>query len=174
MQNNQQSTATGYLAAIKFFHRIYAGWELPTSHCMIVAVGKENDHAHGASQKSAQVRLPLTWTILVHGRQVVTSMVDGGNCHVVGPCVVVLCAMSRVGVVGLRERKRAPRVLSDTKRSHLLSRGATGRDRKQIDHGLGIGTVRGVENRPEEGRVHDHSDACSKSGRHRGGGPAGA
>ena len=27
--NNQQSTVRGYLAAIKFFHKLYLGWEPP-------------------------------------------------------------------------------------------------------------------------------------------------
>ena len=38
--NNQQSTVSGYLAAIKFFLKLYLGWELTTSHCMIAAAGK--------------------------------------------------------------------------------------------------------------------------------------
>ena len=46
---------------------------------MIVAVGKGIGHAHGSTQKKAQVRLPLTWALLAQGRQVVTSMVDGGK-----------------------------------------------------------------------------------------------
>ena len=33
VHNNQRSTVRGYLAAIKFHHKMYAGWELPTSHC---------------------------------------------------------------------------------------------------------------------------------------------
>ena len=38
--NNQQSTVRGYLAAIKFFHKLYLGWELTALHCMIAAAGK--------------------------------------------------------------------------------------------------------------------------------------
>ena len=38
--NNQRSTVRGYLAAMNYFHKMYAGWESPTSHCLIVAVGK--------------------------------------------------------------------------------------------------------------------------------------
>ena len=45
VHNNQQSTVRGYLAAIKFFHKMYAGWDLPTSHRMIVAVEKGIDRA---------------------------------------------------------------------------------------------------------------------------------
>ena len=40
VHNNHQSIVRGYLAANNFFHKIFAGWELPMSHCMIVAVGK--------------------------------------------------------------------------------------------------------------------------------------
>ena len=54
----------GYLAAIKLFHKMYTGWELPISRCMIVAVRNGIDSAHGMSQKKAQVRLPLTWPLL--------------------------------------------------------------------------------------------------------------
>ena len=51
VHNNQQSIVRGYLAAINFFHKMFAGWELPLSHCMIVAVGKGIDRAHGMSSK---------------------------------------------------------------------------------------------------------------------------
>ena len=58
--NNQQSTVRGYLAAIKFFHKLYLGWELTTSHCMIAVAGKEIDRLREMSGKNAQVRLSLT------------------------------------------------------------------------------------------------------------------
>ena len=96
---------------------------------MIVAVGKGIGRAHAASQKSAQVRLPLTWAILAHGRQVVTSMVDGWNVMWLGlglsyflPC--------RVSVWAYANARSALRVLSDAKLSYLVSRGSTGRDRE--------------------------------------------
>ena len=47
VHSNGQSTVRGYLAAINFFHTMFAGWELPMSHCMIAAVGKGIDRAHG-------------------------------------------------------------------------------------------------------------------------------
>lgn len=77
--NNQQSTVRGYLAAIKFFHKLYLGWELPTSHCMIVAAGKGIDRIRGASKQTAQVRLPLTWTILASGYLTVTNHCKNGG-----------------------------------------------------------------------------------------------
>ena len=50
--NNQQSTVRGYLAAIKFFHKLYLGWELTTSHYMIAAAGKGIDRFRGMSGKT--------------------------------------------------------------------------------------------------------------------------
>lgn len=64
--NNQQTTIRGYLAAIKFYHKRYQGWDLPTSHCLIVAAGKGVDRIRAAgAQTPRRVRLPLTWSILV-------------------------------------------------------------------------------------------------------------
>jgi len=71
--NNQQATVRGYLAAIKFYHKLYLGWDLPTSHCTIVAAGKGIERLRGGSDKKAQVRLPLTWSILSHGFTTVTD-----------------------------------------------------------------------------------------------------
>ena len=79
VHNNQQSTVRGYLAAIKYFHKMYAGWELPTSHCMITAVGKGINIAHGMVPKKAHVRLPLAWSILPQGKRVANTMVDEGR-----------------------------------------------------------------------------------------------
>ena len=78
MHNNQYSTVRGYLAAIKHFHKMYAGCELPTSHYMIAELGEGIDRAHGMTPKRAPARLPLTWSILLHGQREETSMVDGG------------------------------------------------------------------------------------------------
>lgn len=76
--NNQLSTVRGYLAAIKFFHKLCLGWEMPTSHCLIVAAEKGIDRLRGASGRKARVRLPLTWSILSHGYLTVTSSEAGG------------------------------------------------------------------------------------------------
>ena len=79
VHNDQQSTATEQLAAIKFFHKMFVECELPTSHAMTVAVGKGIDRAHGSTQKRVQVRLPLTWAPLAQERRAVTSMVEWGK-----------------------------------------------------------------------------------------------
>ena len=51
VHNSQQSTVRGSWQPLFLFHEMFAGWELPLSHCMIVAVGKRIDGAHGMSQK---------------------------------------------------------------------------------------------------------------------------
>ena len=88
--SNQQSTVRGYLAAIIFFHKLYLGWELTTSHCMIAAAGKGIDRFRGMSGKNAQVRLPLTWSILAHGYLTVTSFQEGGDVMWLGLAVVLV------------------------------------------------------------------------------------
>ena len=65
--NNQLSTVREYLAAVMFSHKLHLGWEVPTSHCLIVAVGKGIVRIRGGVGKKAQVWLPLTWSILAQG-----------------------------------------------------------------------------------------------------------
>lgn len=68
VHNNQQTTVRGYLAAIKYYHKLYQGWELPTSHCLLVAVGKGIDRIRAAGVSTPRrMRLPLTWAILSGG-----------------------------------------------------------------------------------------------------------
>ena len=76
--NNQQSTVRGYLSAIKFFHKLFLGWDLPTDHCSIAAAARGIDRIRGSSGKKKQVRLPLTWAILAQGYFTVTAIKDGG------------------------------------------------------------------------------------------------
>ena len=56
MHRNQTGTTRGHLAATRHSHKMFAGWELPTSHCMIVAVGKGKDRAHGKSVVCLRVK----------------------------------------------------------------------------------------------------------------------
>lgn len=97
--NNQQSTVRGYLAAIKFFHKLYLGWDLPTSHCMIAAAGRGIDRIRGASKQRVQVRLPLTWSILASGYLTVTNQfTEGGNVTWLGLALsyFLLCRASEL------------------------------------------------------------------------------
>ena len=46
VHKNQSQTFWGHLSAIKYFHKIYMGKVLPTSHFQILAVLKTVDRAH--------------------------------------------------------------------------------------------------------------------------------
>lgn len=100
--NNQQSIIRGYLAAIKFSHKMYTGWDLPTSHCMIVAVGKGIKRAHGTSQKKAQAAFDLVPLVA----RAASSRKHGTwvKRHVVGARIVVFFVIQSVRVVGVRRR----------------------------------------------------------------------
>ena len=57
---------------------MFAGWEQPTSHCMVVAMGNGIHRGHGTAKKKKQLRLSLTWAMLSQRCKVVTSIEDGG------------------------------------------------------------------------------------------------
>ena len=65
---NQSQTVKGYLAAIKYFHKLYAGWELPTSHFRVAAVTKAIDRLHARADTRSQTRLPLTVEMILAGK----------------------------------------------------------------------------------------------------------
>ena len=121
VHNNPQSTVRGYLAATIVFHKMLAGWQQPTSYCMILAVGRGIDQAHGMSNKKAQVRLPLTWAMLSQGRRVVASMVDGGDVMWLGLAMTYFLFVQSVRVVGIHQRSGPPRILPDEELSHFFS-----------------------------------------------------
>lgn len=123
--NNQQSTVRGYLAAIKFSHKLYLGWEPPTSHCTIEAVGKGIDRIRGTHGKKAQVRLPLTWSILPHGYLTVTEFKDGGLV-MVALGAIIFFTVSSVGVVRVRERIGSSGVLLDSRLRDIFPRRCSG------------------------------------------------
>ena len=78
------------------------GRELPTSHCMIVAVAKGSDRAHGMTTKRKPCRLPLTWSMLFQGKRVVTAIADEGRVMCLGLAfnivVFPLCRASELWV----------------------------------------------------------------------------
>lgn len=68
---NQSQTIRGYLSAIKYFHKMHAGWELPTSHFQILAMLKTIDRVHANTQTKPKIRNPLSWDMLEVGKSVV-------------------------------------------------------------------------------------------------------
>lgn len=67
VHKNQSTTIRGYLSAIKYFHKLFADWELPTDHFQIKASLKTIDRAHANSQTKPRVRKPLSWEMLEAG-----------------------------------------------------------------------------------------------------------
>ena len=71
---NQSTTVRGYLSAVKYYHNMFGGRELPMDHHMVVAVGKGIDRAHGRSDVRPKVRKPLiTWDMLVRGWEILAN-----------------------------------------------------------------------------------------------------
>ena len=64
---NQSQTVGRYLSAMKLFHKTYAGWELLTTHCMALAVGKWVDRLQGKDDVKLRVRKSLSWDMLWDG-----------------------------------------------------------------------------------------------------------
>ena len=51
---------------------------MPTSHCMVTAVEKGIDGAHGKSEVRSKVRKPLSWDLLTKGRRCVAEVETEG------------------------------------------------------------------------------------------------
>lgn len=135
--NNQQSTVRGYLAAIKFFHKLCIAWDLPTTHCTILAAAKGIDRIRGSSgTKAPQVRMPLTWSILSHGYHAVTQSADSGMV------TWLLSSLSRVRTVRVFKRVGPSGIWLDTKLPDILPRRCSGRYQGESLRGLREGSIR--------------------------------
>ena len=75
---NPSQTVREYVSAIKFFHKMYAGWERPTTHCEILAVGKGINQVQSQGDVKPRVRKPLSWDTLWDGKNKVLAAEDGG------------------------------------------------------------------------------------------------
>ena len=98
VHKNQQTTVRGYLAAIKYFHKVYVGWDLPTTHGMIQAVGKGIDRAHASIHVKPHTRRPLTWPLLKQGRQLIIEEPEYGHVMWLGLALsyFLLCRVSEL------------------------------------------------------------------------------
>ena len=101
---NQNTTIRGYLSAIKYYHKIFGGCELPTYHHMVVAVGRGIYRAHGRSDVRPKVRKPLTWDMLVQGWGFSPTAAASGRQYGWGSrCPIIYCAgpqrFGRMGTV---------------------------------------------------------------------------
>ena len=87
---NQSQTTRGYLAVIKCSHKMFAGWELPTFHCIVLAVGKGIDRAQGKSDVRPRVEMPLMWNMLTEVMDRVIEVGPEGSAIWRGLAFVIL------------------------------------------------------------------------------------
>ena len=87
---------------------------------MIAAAKKRDRQIPGDVRKNAQVRLPLTWSILAHEYLTVTSSQEWGEVMWLGLALLyfLLC---RASTVRVREWARASRFLFDARLPDFLS-----------------------------------------------------
>ena len=61
---------------------MFGEWQLPTSYCMVTAVGKGIDRAQVKSEVRPKVRKPLSWDLLTKRRRSVAEMETDGDRRV--------------------------------------------------------------------------------------------
>lgn len=74
---NQSGTIRGCLPAIKYFHQLYARWELPTSHFRVLAVSNAIELAYAKLKLKPRVRNPLTFSMLTKGTETLGQTTGG-------------------------------------------------------------------------------------------------
>ena len=72
-------TISGKLAAVQYFHRLEAGVELPTTAPVLKSALKGIARGHVAAGTPRQVRLPVSWGILLEGEGLLPSWGAGGK-----------------------------------------------------------------------------------------------
>ena len=115
---------------IKFFYKLYLGWELTTSHYMIAAAGKgiETDSGGCQEKRTSEVAADVVdiSSRIPYGHE----FSEGGRCNVVRSGVVVLLVVPSVRTVRVREWARAPGFLFD-------ARPGLGRQRSELSRHWG-------------------------------------
>ena len=72
-------TISGKLAAVQYFHRLEAGVELPTTAPVLKSALKGIARGHVAVGTPRQVRLPVSWVMLLEGEGLIPSWGAGGK-----------------------------------------------------------------------------------------------
>ena len=72
-------TISGKLAAVQYFHRLEAGVELPTTAPVLKSALKGIARGHVAAGTPRQVRLPVSWGMLLEGEGLIPSWGAGGK-----------------------------------------------------------------------------------------------
>ena len=72
-------TISGKLAAVQYFHRLEAGVELPTTAPVLKSALKGIARSHVVAGTPRQVRLPVSWGMLLEGKGLIPSWGAGGK-----------------------------------------------------------------------------------------------
>ena len=78
-ESNLAGTISGKLTAVQYFHRLEAGVELPTTAPVLKSALKGIAKGHVASGTPRQMRLPVSWAMLLEGEGLIHSSGAGGN-----------------------------------------------------------------------------------------------
>ena len=78
-EGNLTGTISGKLAAARYFHRLEAGVELPTTAPVLKSALKGTARCHVAAGTPRQVRLPVSWGMLLEREGLIPSWGVGGK-----------------------------------------------------------------------------------------------
>ena len=78
-EGNLAGTISGKLAAVQYFHRLEAGVELPTPAPVLKSALKGIARGHVAAGTPRQVRLPVSWGMLLEREGLIPSWGAGGK-----------------------------------------------------------------------------------------------
>ena len=80
------ATIESHLSAIKVFHGISRGFELDTTHPVIVTAVKGAARSHAKMGNQATVRRPVSWTMLFAGENLIPAWRNGGSVLYLALC----------------------------------------------------------------------------------------
>ena len=78
-EGNYAGTLSGKLATVQYFHRLEASVELPTAAPVLKSALKGIARGHVAAGTPCQVRLPVSWGMLLEGEGLIPSWGAGGK-----------------------------------------------------------------------------------------------
>ena len=78
-EGNQSGTISGKLAAVQYFHRVSLGLEIPTKLPLIKRTLQGISRSHTLAGTTPRVRLPVSWGMLLGGKQLAQSWGSGGS-----------------------------------------------------------------------------------------------
>ena len=88
-ERNLAGTISGKLAAVQYFHRLEAGVELPITPPVLRSALKGIARVHVAAGTPRQVRLPVSWEMLLEGEGLIPSW--GAGVKEMWLCLCLSC-----------------------------------------------------------------------------------